>query len=134
MAKITIVGDAMVVTSAKTLEAIKTLEKYNPKALGLYEVDEDSGCKTEIFRVASAKGEGSINQYGASFGSVTHDEEKLATITMDIPAGTANVKDYAADKLGAAIMLLNRVEAQFDAALEAVENEKAAIMENITVA
>ena len=133
MAKITIAGDSMVVTSTKTLEDIKTLEKYRPKALCLFDIDED-GMTTEVFRVASTTGEGSINQYGASFGSHTHDENKLATITMPIPRGTVNAVDYAADKVGAAIIMLNKVEAQFETALQEVAGEKAAVRENITVA
>lgn len=65
MAKITIAGDSIVITSSKTLEAIKDLEKYRPKALRLYERDED-GSKTEVFRVASGS-TGVINGNGAVF-------------------------------------------------------------------
>lgn len=133
MAKITIVGDALVVTSAKTLEDIKTLEKYRPKALSLYDTNED-GKREEVYRVATTEGSGSINQYGASFGSATHDDAKLATITMTVPAGTTNAKEYAADKIGTAIIMLNKVEAQFDAALNEVKAEKERVLENITVA
>ena len=35
MAKIVIAGDAVVITSALKLEDIKTIAKYNPKALTL---------------------------------------------------------------------------------------------------
>ena len=133
MAKITIVGDALVVTSAKTLEAIKTLEKYRPKALRLYETDED-GKKQEAFVVGSTKGNGSINQYGASFNGVTHDDQKLATITMQIPAGTTDAVEYAAEKIGVAIIMLNKVEAQIDEALAEVAAEKATVRENIVLA
>lgn len=132
MAKITIAGDSYVVTSSQTLEAIKTLEKYRPKALCLYDVDDD-GNKMEVFRVASAKENGSINQYGASFGSVTHDGEKLATITASMPAGIEDAVSYVADKVGAAIIMLNKVEAQFEAALAEVAAEKAAVLENIAI-
>lgn len=133
MAKITIVGDAMVVTSTKTLENLKTLEKYRPKALRLYETN-DEGKREEIFTVGTTKGTGSINQYGASFASSTHDEAKLATITLPIPAGTADAKEYAAEKIGVAITLLNKVEAQIDGALADVAADKAKVLENITVA
>lgn len=133
MAKITIAGDAIVVTSAKTLEDIKTLEKYNPKALRLYDTDED-GKKFETFCVCSTGGDGSINQYGASFGSVTHDDDKLATITMAIPRGVKDAVEYAADKIGMAIVMLNQVEAQFEEALAKVAADKATVLENITVA
>lgn len=132
MAKITIAGDSIVITSSKTLEAIKELDKYRPEALRLYERDED-GNKTEVFRVAPGSN-GAINGYGAVFASATHDEYKLASITMSIPAGTDDVVEYAAEKFGKAITMLNRVEAQFEDALDAVADEKAAVRECITVA
>lgn len=133
MAKVTIVGDAMVVTSIAKLEDIKTLEKYAPKALSLFEKDED-GKKEEVFRVSTTTGDGSIGEFGASFASVTHDEAKLATITMCIPKGITDAKEYAAETIGKAVMALNKVEAQFKAALEGVEAEKKAVRENITIA
>ena len=133
MAKTTIVGDAVVVTSTKTLEDIKTLEKYRPKALCLYETDED-GKKQEIFKIGSTSGEGSLGTYGASFGGVTHDDAKLATITMCLPKSVTDVKEYVAEKYGPALLNLNKVEEQFEAALAEIEAQKAAVMENITVA
>ena len=132
MAKITIAGDSIVITSSKTLDAIKDLEKYRPKALRLYDRDED-GNKCEVFRIASGAN-GVINGNGAVFASVTHDEQRLASITMPIPAGTVNAVDYAAEKIGKAITLLSKVEAQFDEALAEVAAEKAAVRECITVA
>lgn len=132
MAKITIVGDAIVVTSSKSLKSLKTLEEYNPKALRLVETNKD-GKKEEVFRVATAADKGSINQYGATFASETHDEDKLATITMPVPAGTQDVKAYAAKVYGKAVVLLNKIEAGIDAALGTVEEEKAEVMANIFV-
>lgn len=132
MAKITIAGDSIVIAFGKTLDQIKDLEKYRPKALCLFETDED-GNKVEVFRVASGT-TGIINMNGAVFASVTHDDQKLATITMPIPTGTPNAVDYAAEKIGVAITMLNRVEAQFDEAIAAVAAEKAAVRECITVA
>jgi len=41
MAKITIAGSSIVITSSKTLDAIKTLEKYRPSALVLTEINDD---------------------------------------------------------------------------------------------
>lgn len=133
MAKITIAGDAVVITSTKTLEDIKTLEKYAPKALKLYETDED-GTKEEIFCVGSAPSGGSLGTYGASFGGTTHDDAKLATITLCIPSNVADAKEYVAEKYGVALLNLNKVEEQFDAALEDIRARKATVMENITVA
>lgn len=132
MAKITIAGDAVVITSAQKLEDIKLLEKYRPKALCLYETGE-GGKKEEIFKIGSTTGDGGITQYGASFGSVTHDEAKLATITMTLPRNVADAKQYVADAVGVAILNLNKVETQFEAALAEVKAEKDAVMENISV-
>ncbi len=132
MAKITIVGDAIIVTSSKSLEALKTLEEYYPKALRLVETN-DEGKKEEIFRVETAASKGSINRNGATFASETHDEAKLATITMPIPAGVENAKEYAAKLVGKAVVLLNRVEAGIDDALAKVKAEKAEVEANITV-
>lgn len=129
MAKILIAGDAMVVESAHTLETLKTLEKYRPKALTLY--DEDG--KTEMFKVGTTTGKGSINAYGASFGSASKNDAKKAIITMELPAGVADAKKYAEDTIGVAIIYLNRVEEQFATALADVEKEKADVRSNITV-
>lgn len=140
MAKISIVGDAVVITSSKKLEDIALLGEYNPKALSLYEEDAD-GMKVEVFKVgyAATTGRGSIGKYGASFASFAHDGTELATITELLPefycvADADELKDYVADKYGYDVVKLNRVEAQIDAALEAVRAERAAIIQNITVA
>lgn len=129
MAKVTIVGDAAVITSSKTLESIKTLEKYRPKALSLYSEDGSEA----LFTVGSTVGKGSIGKYGASFGSASHDEDKFATITMEIPAGVKDAEDWAVEEIGVAINNLNKVEAQLDAALEDVAAELAEVRSNIVV-
>ena len=129
MARIVIAGDALVIESAHTLEEIKTLEKYRPKALTLY--DEDG--KTEIFKVGSTVGRGSIGEFGASFGSAAKNDEKKATITLNIPADTTDAKAYAEDLIGVAIIHLNAVEAQFADALASVDEERAKVRENITL-
>ena len=130
MAKIKIVGDVCVIESTQTLESIKTLEKYNPKALFLYEEDED-GKKKQVFRVCSTPGKGSIGQYGASFGSESHDGRGVATITMCLPEDIDDAKEYVADAVGLAIVRLNKVEEQFTEALAKVDADKAAVLENI---
>lgn len=128
MAKIIIAGDAMVVESAYTLEEIKTLEKYHPKALTLY--DEDG--KTEIFKVGTTQGGGNINTYGASFGSYSRNDVKKAVITMEIPYGIDDAVGYVEESIGVSIIHLNKVEAQFAAALADVETKMAIIRSNVT--
>lgn len=131
MAKIVIAGDAVVVTSAMKLEDIKTIEKYRPKELVL-NGGEDG--KEPIFGVGTTHGAGNINAVGASFGSETRDDDKLACITLFLDGVTGDVKDWVADRLGAAIINLNKLEEKLPAVLEEIAAEKATVMSNITVA
>lgn len=136
MAKITVLGNALVATSAKSLSALETLFKYRPSALTLKEKDEETGRMQEVFTVSvTDHGNGSLGEFGACFSGATRDEAKLATITMALPSNVPadGVKEWIADHYGAALMMLNKVEAQVDAALAAVAEDKAAVMANISV-
>lgn len=131
MAKITIAGDAVVVTSSFKLEDIRTIEKYRPKKLILMGGDDD---KEPVFAIGATSSPGIINSVGASFGGESHDEQKLATITMSTVGFTGDIKDWVADKLGAAIINLNKLEETLAGVLNEIEAEKAAVLSNITVA
>lgn len=131
MAKIVVAGDAAVITSAMRLEDLRTIEKYRPKELVL-KGGEDG--KEPIFGIGTTHGVGNINAVGASFGAETRDDEKLACITMIIDGVTGDVKDWIADRLGAAIINLNKLEAKLPAVLEEIAAEKSAVMGNITIA
>lgn len=132
MAKIKVTGNVFVVESAHTLDEIKTLEKYNPKALYLYETAED-GKKTPVFRIATSC-TGSINDKGACFADASYDERGVACITVPIPKDTDDVKAFIMDAVGQGIVKLNKVEETFAEALAKVEADKAAVMENIELA
>jgi len=131
MAKIVIAGDAVVVTSALKLEDIHTIEKYRPKALVL-KGGEDG--KEPIFAIGVTNGAGNINEVGASFGRASHDDEKFATITMVTDGVTGDVKEWVADRIGGAIINLNKLEEKLPAVLAEIEGQKAEVMGNITVA
>lgn len=133
MAKIVIAGDAVVITSAVKLEDYRKVSKYRPKALTLFGGEDG---KEPIFRVGvNSNGGGTISKYGAEFGAATHDEQQLATITL-VYAGKecADIKETVADELGAAVMMLNKLEAAIPGVLAEINAEKAQIMETITVA
>lgn len=136
MAKVNVIGNAIVVTSALKLEDIKTIEKYRPAALVL-KGGEDN--KEEIFRIATTTGEnsGDINRYGAVFNGETHDEEKKATLTMVLrindPDGD-KLKSLVADQLGAAIMNLNVLETSLTSVLEDIKVEREKVLADITIA
>lgn len=129
-ANIKIAGSACVIESEAKLEDIKLLEKFRPAALTLTE-GKDSH-KEVVFAVGTTKGNGSINAFGASFGTATTADGK-ATITMMIPEGTDKPKEWAVDKIGVAILQLNKVEEQFNGAVEEVKVEQQAVADCITV-
>lgn len=132
MAKVVIAGDAVVITSSMKLEDLLTIAKYRPNALVL-KGGEDN--KETIFRISANKnGDGEINKYGATFGSESHDEEKLATITVFLNRADGDVKEQVADALGSALINLGALEETLPAVLEEIAAEKATVMDSITVA
>lgn len=131
MAKITIAGDAVVVTSAMKLEDIKTVKKYRPDALVL-KGGEDG--KEPIFKLGVCSGAGSICKYGAEFGSETHDDEKKAVMTLICDCREGDIKEVVADTIGAYVLNLNKLEATLPGVLEEIATEKEQIMSNIAVA
>lgn len=130
MAKITIAGDAVVVTSEMTLEDIKTVKKYRPDAL-ILKGGEDG--KEPIFKLGVCNGAGNITKYGAEFGSETHDDDKKAVMTLICKCENGEIKEVVADTIGAYVMNLNKLEETLPAVLEEIKAEKEQIMANITV-
>jgi len=131
MAKILVAGDAVVITSDLSLEDLKTLKKYRSKELVL-KGGEDG--KEKVFAIDVTNGEGGINSFSASFAGESHDGKKLATITMALPKEyEGDVKEWVAERIGAAIIYLNKLEEQLPAVLEEIKAEKEAVLDNITV-
>lgn len=128
-AKITIDSGVAFVKSAMKLDDIKKLAKYSPKALSL--MSEDG--KNEVFKVGVTTGSGNVNAHGVSFGANTTADGK-AVVTLMIPEGTANAKEWVMNKVGSAILDLGKVEAQAVKALESVAKELKDIEDTITVA
>ena len=124
-------GAAMVVTSSATPEQIKTMKKYRPAALKLYE--GEGNAKKEVFMVDIAKGDGCISPLGAVFSERTNKDGK-ATITIPVPHDVDDVKAWAADTLGVSILLLRKLEKQFAPMLSDVAAEKEAVEAAIVVA
>ena len=131
MAKLTVAGQAVVVTSSIKLEDLRTIKKYRPDALTLY---EGTGAEKEpVFAIGIGNGNGGINAYGVEFANETRDAEKKASLTVLIPEEISDAKKYVSDKYGAAILKLNRLEETLSGALHEIAEEKAMIEENITV-
>jgi hypothetical protein len=132
-AKVVIAGDAVVVTSSMKLQDLLTIAKYRPEALVLRGGEDN---KEKLFCIsANESGIGEINKYGATFGSESHDDEKLATITFGLyNPGEGDIKEQVADVIGSSIISLRALEETLPAVLEEIKSEKATVMDSITVA
>lgn len=126
-----VTGSAMVITSTVTPEQIKTMKKYRPNALKLYE--GEGANEKLVFEVDIEEGPGFINRAGAIYSERT-DKNGKATITMTIPEDVTDVKAWAHDKLGVSILNLRKVEKQFAPMLDEVKAEKEAVAAAIKVA
>ena len=134
MAKITIAGSAVVITSELKLEDVKTVKKYRPEALTLM------GGKNKdeaIFKIGVTEcGPGEIGKYGACFDAVSYGDSGLATVTMcrgEINDDT-DIKELIADRFGSAVSKLNELEQTLPAVIEEIAAQKAAVIDSITVA
>lgn len=131
--KIRVLGTTLMVSTEVSLEQLKELTARKPDALKL--VEENDGKKAELFRVSVGQ-TAQLNHFGATFTGVTNNEPKVAMLTIDIGSKPedANVKDYIADKYGAAILNLQKVETQFKPALDEIASERATLAGLIDIA
>ena len=132
MAKMTIAGNALVISSSMKLKDLKAIKKYRPKALLL--TGGENGKDTLYAVDVADSGTGGINSVGACFAQETHDGEEKACITINLNNVQGDVREFIADTYGEAFTNLNALEATFPAVLEEIMNQKAAIMESISVA
>ncbi len=131
MAKITVAGESVVVTSDVKLEDYKVVAKYRPEVLQL-KGGEDN--KEVVFAIGiTSNPRGSINQVGAEFGAEAHDGSGKATITLELPRVDGDVKETVAEMIGAAILSLNKIEENIPSIIEEINIERANILSNIDV-
>ena len=131
MSKITIAGNAVIVTAETTLSDLLKIQKYKPEALILMGGEDN---KEPVFRILPKPGcAGSIDRNGAVFGAETHDAAKKAVITLGLTDPTDDIVGLVADKLGSAVTALNKLEATFPSVLQQIDADRAAIMASIQV-
>lgn len=126
MAKIKVVGGAYAIISTYTLDQLKEVEKYRPKALQIINPETK---KTEF-----AIGTGSIasvSKYGMTFNEATRDEAGNACITLNIPTDVTDAEAYIVETVGAAITKLATIEAAIAPAQEEIAAEIASVKEAI---
>lgn len=123
----TVTGNSLVVTSQMKLKDLKTVKKYRPAALRLFEKDED-GNKEEVFRIViSEEGIGKIDAFSATYGKTTSaDGRALLTVLVDDAD-----PEFIKDKFGPALLKLKKLEDGLAAVIEEIVAEKAAVEEQI---
>lgn len=131
--KTTILGSAAVITSAVKLEDIKTLAKYDPKALTMWEKDEDD-VKIPVFSVVVKDGaEGAICDNGAIFGKESTEGFAQITMLTKVPK-SSNPKDFVAEELGGALLKLAAWEETVPAVIADINARKEAVLASIETA
>ena len=126
--KVTVNGNALVLTSDIKAKEIELLKKVNPSALKLK--DEDGN---DIFAIGLSAN-GGINKNGVSFDGKTRDEDKLATVTVNVPAGTKDVEQWVSDTVLPVWDNLTKISEQITAAGEKYGADKAALLEVTEIA
>ena len=130
--KTTIIGSACVITSSVKLDDIKTLAKYKPNALTVWEKDEDD-VKVPVFMAAVKEGfEGTIGENGAIFGKASPDGYAQITMLISAPKD-ADLKEFVAEKCGAGLLKLAKWEETVPAVIEELNAQKVAILDAIEV-
>ena len=133
MAKISISGNAIVITSAISIDDIRLLDKYRPDALKLF--IEEEGIKSVDFAVAESAS-GSAGVYGIGFNGSTRDENRFATLTVlndKLPEDNDKAKELIADTYGAILTKLNALEVQIPEAVKEVRAEREEILSGIEI-
>lgn len=129
MAKINVLGDAVVITSEIKAEDLALVAKYQPKSLALYDEDGDP-----IFAIAVSQ-KPSVGAFGIGFNGVARDGSGKATVTLGYSGSDdpEKVKEDLADKFGIALMNLNKIEAGLPAVLADIQKQKREVVAAITV-
>ena len=129
MAKIKVVGNAAVITSNLTLGDIALVKAYRPEALAL---KGGENGKDELFKLGiSADPYGDIDKFGATFGAANADGK--AIITELYAPVSDDVKSELADKYGAAMTSLGKMEEILPAVVEEIKAEREALITAIEV-
>ena len=128
-AKMSVIGGAVVITSALSLSDIELVEKYRPSALALMGGENN---KDELYRIGTARTPyGDIDKLGATFGAANADGN--AIITELYAPVSDDVKSELADKYGAAMTNLGKMEEILPAVVEEIKAEREALITAIEV-
>ena len=118
---VSILGAAAVLESDLTLEQIRVIGKHRPDALTVVNKDDEP-----VFKISLAETpEGSLTEDGAAFGTAVSMNGN-ATITISVGAPSDPV-GYVAEKYGACLNFIHKLEENALSQMEDVEEERNAI-------
>ena len=128
----TVIGGAIVVSSAYPFKTLKTVQKYRPETLMLYEGEGDH--KRRVFVLGADDACGGVIQPNKAVFSSIEDNAGNATITAtyDPAEAECDKEEYIQDLIGTALLRINKVEANIEAALTDIEAEKKSVMDAVT--
>lgn len=119
-------GKLTVLSSIK-VEDIALLGKYAPDALC---IKNDNG--DEVFGVSYAEGHPSVSEFGVTFGATSADGH--AKVVFDLPEiEDAKLRDAVADTVAPAFENLGKIEAQVEAAVNAVRRYHETLVNSIVI-
>ena len=129
MAKVAVMGNAIVITSGVKIEDLKTIQKYRPCALTLFG-GEDGKEPMFVVKTGCAS---SFNKYGATFAEATRGENGgYATMTI-VDEISGDPAEFVAEKYGTAIRNLNALEEKLNGVLDEIVAERQSVKDSITV-
>lgn len=130
--KTQIFGSALVITSTIKLEDIKTVAKYQPESLVLWDKDED-GNKEPVFTALYLKDTaGAITPEGAVFSKESPDGFAQITEIVEIPKDK-DPQEFVADNYGKALLGLSKYEDYFPGVIEELNATRERIMSGVEV-
>lgn len=133
MAKVNVVGNAMVVTSGVKLDDFKTVEKYRPDKLVLMEKVGGSDEAEPVFLVTTGDYQSeSFGEYGICFKNQSRDGG-YAQITLEFPTdgdepmSEDDIRELISDNYGRILLNLGKIEKRIPGELEEIRQEKSDI-------
>jgi hypothetical protein len=133
--KITVAGDAVIITSELKFSDIQTLEKFRPNALISYGGDDG---KDPMFRIATSTGYGRVDKYGIVFNGEARDGsgKAVVTVSMSIPNENQSedeIKSALVNAIGEQLGYLVQMEESIPTVVSDVVSRHDTIKDAITI-
>lgn len=126
MAKLTMTGDILILTSDFTVEEINYIETHRPEKTIVVDDKND-----QRFRVCVGSAS-SFSYWGVVFDKRIAREGQKASVSIPLQLGDEPVEDYIFRKYGQGFTLFEKLEGEWGDTLEEIELEKLNFMKKVT--